>query len=121
VLEATFRRNVDTLTVSQEKHWHRSNNTDQIKQADKECHRLWKLDWAAGEPFVGPLERFQWRVRITCFAFFQFLDGRILSILLISCLAIDETIHQIAVLIDGGAATNFLAISSYAKLRLAVK
>jgi hypothetical protein len=114
VLEATFRRNVDTLTVTKEKNWHRPNNKEQIRQADRECRRLWKLDWTTGEPFVGPLERFQWRVRIICFAFFQFLDGRILSILLISCLAI-------AVLIDGGAATDFLAISSYTKLRLAVK
>ncbi|PNF29296.1 hypothetical protein B7P43_G08946 [Cryptotermes secundus] len=61
VLEATFRRNVDTLTVSRENNWSRPNNTKQIEEADKECQRLRKLDWVTGEPFVGPLERFQWR------------------------------------------------------------
>jgi hypothetical protein len=121
VLEATFRRNIDTLTLSREKNWPPPNKTEEIKKADEECHRLWKVDWATGEPFVGPLERFQWRVRITCFAFFQFLDGKITSILLISCLAMDEIIHRIAERIDGDALTDFLAISSYTKLRLVFK
>jgi hypothetical protein len=126
VLEATLRRNVDTLTVSRENNWRRPNNTEQIEQADRECQRLRKLDWVAAEPFAGPLERFQWRVSISCIAFCQFLDRTFLSILLTSwsisfILATDEIFYQIALRTDGSVATSFLAVGNYTKLGLAMK
>jgi hypothetical protein len=52
--------------------WIYPNNKEQINQADRECQRLRKLDWIGGEPFLGPLERFQWRVRQSCMNFASF-------------------------------------------------
>ncbi|GFG30554.1 hypothetical protein Cfor_10837, partial [Coptotermes formosanus] len=61
VLEAQLRRNVDTATISWKNKWRLPNNTQQIEQADRECQRLRRLDWVSAQPFMGPLERFQWR------------------------------------------------------------
>jgi hypothetical protein len=63
-----FHRSVDTVTVWREKNWTVPRDVEAILQIERECKRLWSLDWAAADPFAGPLERFQWRVRITCFA-----------------------------------------------------
>ena len=65
VLGTELRRKVDTVTISKDNNWSLPNNTEQIKQADSECQRHRTLDWVSAKPFMGPLERFQWRVKIT--------------------------------------------------------
>jgi len=82
VLGAEMRRKGDTVTVSKYNKWRLPNNTEQIEQADNECRQHRALDWVNAKPFMGPLERFQWRVSLTyttC-AIFRFESSLSLSL-----------------------------------------
>jgi hypothetical protein len=63
---------MDVVTVSRKNKWSLPNDKLNIEKAEKECQRLKGLDWVRAQPFRGPLERFQWRVRTPCTNFASF-------------------------------------------------
>lgn len=61
-LKTAIIRSLDTNVIMNEREWEYPRNAKSIEAVDKECRRLWYIDWKDADPFRGPLERFQWRV-----------------------------------------------------------
>ncbi|XP_017774912.1 PREDICTED: uncharacterized protein LOC108561476 [Nicrophorus vespilloides] len=61
VREADLKRSDDTSVIIYEQKWKPLANALQIASVEMECKKFKEKDERLGNPFQGPLERFQWR------------------------------------------------------------
>nr|CAD7403355.1 unnamed protein product [Timema cristinae] len=67
ILQAELVRKDDTVTVMVDQGWTLPHNKTQVDLVDQDCQKLYRLDWVGAQPFLGPLERFQWRTSASYF------------------------------------------------------
>ncbi|XP_071055696.1 uncharacterized protein [Onthophagus taurus] len=60
-----IKREDDTSVVIQEQKWSLVNQSEQIDEVENECRKQALKDDELADPFLGPLERFQWRTTVS--------------------------------------------------------
>lgn len=75
IKKTDHRRSDDTSVIINEQQWFGDNFSQQISSVDEDCTKMMNKDDRLANPFLGPLERFQWRTTASYFLCWYTMNG----------------------------------------------